>query len=399
ELIELVGPTNVLGVGWETRTDMIKVDLTSLINFLCSREDSKRFVLQASSRIFDPMGLLAPAIITVKILFQQLWERGVDWDETLPADLYEEWDAWCKDLTALKNIAVPRLIALDFSKDETEKALHVFCDASTRAYGAVAYLTSKEQNGKRVALIMAKSRVAPLKWLTLPRLQLMGALIGARLTQFLTSKLKLEGLPVYLWTDSAIVLYWIRGSTTRWKLFVANRVTEIQALTEPRNWRHCPGTENPADLLTRGLMPKSLVQSKTWWNGPIWLHRSETSWPSQIQGKPEGNEYLAEEKKETIIQLTVPQDNQLVSLEDYSSFIKLIRGTAWIKRFTNNVKHQGQRSGLLTSEEIIEAEKFWIKTIQNETFSIEIKLLRDQRQVQKTSKIKMLNPNIDCDGI
>lgn len=129
------------------------------------------------------------------------------------------------------------------------------------------------------------------------------------------------------------------------------------------------------------------------------MHRSETSWPSQIQGKPEGNEYLAEEKKETIIQLTVPQDNQLVSLEDYSSFIKLIRVTAWIKRFINNVKQQGQRSGLLTSEEIIEAEKFWIKTTQNDTFSMEIKLLRDQRQVQKTSKIKMLNPNIDCDGI
>lgn len=175
------------------------------------------------------------------MLFQRLWERGVEWDELLPSDLYEEWDKWCTDLTALKDVAVPRLIVRDFNKDKTEKALHVFCDTSTKAYEAVVYVALKEEEGRKcVTIVMAKSTVAPLKRLTRPRLELMGALIGARLAHSLTKNLKMKGLPVHLWTESMIVFYWIRSSANRWKQFIANRVSEIQGPTEPINWRHCP---------------------------------------------------------------------------------------------------------------------------------------------------------------
>ncbi|XP_040071825.1 uncharacterized protein LOC120844234 [Ixodes scapularis] len=328
------------------------------------------------------------------MLFQRLWERGVEWDQVLPSDLYEAWDKWCTYLTALKDVAVPRLIVRDFNKDKTEKALHVFCDASTKAYGAVAYVASKEEEGRKcVTIVMAKSRVAPLKRLTLPRLELMGALIGARLAHYLTKKLKMEGLPVYLWTDSMIVFYWIRSSANRWKQFIANRVSEIQGLTEPINWRHCPGSENPADLLTRGLMPSALVENNTWWNGPIWLQCSESSWPSQVEERPECEEYKAEEKKDTVVQLTIPDEIHLMNLENYSSFNKLVRVTAWIKRFVNNIKQQGQRRGALTSDEIIDAEKYWIAATQMQAFPKEIVHLKDQQQVDKKIKNQVVQPN------
>ena len=139
--------------------------------------------------------------------------------------------------------------------------LHIFVDASTKAYGAVAYVKSSEAD--QASFVMAKSRVAPLKKLTLPQLELTAALIGARLGSYLRGKLHVT--KTILWTDSQIVIHWLR-SLKQLKPYVANRVTEIKTLT--RVWRYCPTSDNPADLLTRGISANQLKTAEIWSHGP-----------------------------------------------------------------------------------------------------------------------------------
>ncbi|XP_075539920.1 uncharacterized protein LOC142574792 [Dermacentor variabilis] len=174
--------TKVLGVGWDAQTAHFEYNLTSLIDFLSARADNKRFVLQVSARIFDPFGYIAPTTLCVKVMFQKWWELGIGWDNPLPETLQPEWDCWCRELPCIEGVSIPGLISPGFRNDDTEKLVHVFCDASPKAYGAVAHIETKSPFGLRnVSLVMAKSRMAPLKRLSLPRLELMGALVGARL--------------------------------------------------------------------------------------------------------------------------------------------------------------------------------------------------------------------------
>lgn len=146
------------------------------------------------------------------------------------------------------------------SQNRSTLKLHVFCDASERAYSAVAYLEGETKDGEpSTSFVASKSRVAPLKRMTLPRLELMGAVIGARLANNLMMTLKMEQSQIRMWTDSMITLHWIRSSAKKWKQFVANRVTEIQSLTNPESCSHIAGNLNPADLPTRGQTVENLI--------------------------------------------------------------------------------------------------------------------------------------------
>ncbi|XP_040066221.1 uncharacterized protein LOC120839888 [Ixodes scapularis] len=254
------GVTRVLGLEWNRERDELKYSLESTLELLIINRDTKRFVLQASARIVDPFGLLSPVTITAKILFQELWALGLDWDTPLPPSVSLRWSNWIKALHHLEDISIPRRYASSGGRTE----LHVFTDASPQAYGTVAYLRSDCDNQTTVTLVMAKARVAPVKTLTLPRLELMGALLGARLCVYFKGVFKSDLSEVSLWTDSMIALHWVKGLATQWKPFVANRVMEIQQRTEPSNWRHCPGAENPADLLTRGVPPDCLQKCDLW---------------------------------------------------------------------------------------------------------------------------------------
>ncbi|GBL84606.1 hypothetical protein AVEN_191071-1 [Araneus ventricosus] len=295
-----VNTTKVLGLSWETHEDYLKMDTRSLLEFVSIDKNTKRFILQAVGRIFDPLGLITPFTIRVKCLIQDLWSEKIPWDDPLPPHIEREWKRWCEELPHLENLKIPRLV-LDSTLDEDIIELHSFCDASKKAYGAAIYLKSRTRNGISVKLVTSKSRVAPLNGVTLPRLELLGALIAARLTfkvgKILNSK---RSCVQYHWTDSKIVLFWIKGSKTRWKQFVANRVNEITSLTDPNSWYHCAGKENPADLLSRGVSADCLVTSNTrWWTGAEFL--SDPKFPENFQSVDSDLDYLTENEKETIV--------------------------------------------------------------------------------------------------
>ncbi|GFX69877.1 DUF1758 domain-containing protein [Trichonephila clavipes] len=207
------------------------------------RGESKRFILSVVGRIFDPIGILGPFVNKLKCLLQELWTLGVEWDSELP----QSYDT----------------------------------NASKSAYGTILYLRFVTCNNEiETSFICSKSRVAPLKSLTLPRLELTAALLSARLAKQVSSCLKFDA-NIYYWTDSLISYYWIRGDSSAFKPYIKNRVQEIQLLSDPMQWGHCPGKDNPADLLSRGTSAVKLAQNELWWHGPPWLKLTPDHWPNR----------------------------------------------------------------------------------------------------------------------
>ena len=251
--------TKVLGIQWETATD--KLQYPRRVNVSNTNPVTKREMLRESSKLYDPLGLLHPVTVSAKIMMQEVWQRELEWDELLPPDIQDRWQKLVKELEAVTSMQIQRRYFPLTSEWPKDAELHIFVDASTKAYGAVAYVKSSEAD--QASFVMAKSRVAPLKKLTLPQLELTAALIGARLGSYLRGKLHVT--KTILWTDSQIVIHWLR-SLKQLKPYVANRVTEIKTLT--RVWRYCPTSDNPADLLTRGISANQLKTAEIWSHGP-----------------------------------------------------------------------------------------------------------------------------------
>ncbi|GFT37117.1 DUF5641 domain-containing protein [Trichonephila clavipes] len=339
--------TKVLGMAWQTLDGCLTLDTKGLLEFISINENTKRFMLQTIGKIFDPLGLLSPFTIRIKCLIQELWIKKITWNEILPPKLNEKWLIWCKELPLLDNLRIPRLV-LDSTNDEVSDLIeiHIFCDASKLAYGAAAYVKVRKQNEVLVNLITSKTRVAPLKAVTLPRLELLGALVAARLSSRVQEIIrKKKECKVFYWTDSKIVLFWIKGSSKRWKQFVANRVQEISKLTDPDSWFHCSGQDNRSDFLCRGLSVDTLISNNKWWNGPAFPRTDEL--PETVSECPELNDvdYLPELK-----------------LKDSKQYIVL----------TLNF-NQTFFDHLLSCNEMEEAEIYLMKQVQLGSFFTEIK--------------------------
>jgi hypothetical protein len=201
------------------------------------------------SRFYDPLGLFSPVALVGKLIFQDTWTRGLAWDELLPPDVAVKWLSWTSQLHLLSEMHVPRWIGAHKHKLQHCEG-HVFGDASERAYGAVIYLKSITDDAVTVRLICRKARLALIKKVTLPRLELLAALVATRLLRYLCQATECDISKATLWSESAIALAWILGDPNRWQTFVCNRVTEISEYTAPSQWRHCPGSENTADILS-----------------------------------------------------------------------------------------------------------------------------------------------------
>jgi len=210
------------------------------------------------------LGFLSPFIIKAKILIQLAWQSGVDWDEIMPDEINKDIKDWFQQLELLETIKIDRCIRLKQHEKEVNISLHAFCDASELAYGTAIYATTSYDNGKTISkLIASKTRVAPLISTSIPRLELMAAVLCINLVNSIAYVYKVSSDKITYWTDSMDVLHWIHSASRRYKPFVANRVGEIHSKSSPENWRYVPTDLNPADLTTRGINIQKLAKSKS----------------------------------------------------------------------------------------------------------------------------------------
>ncbi|UYV63002.1 hypothetical protein LAZ67_2002805 [Cordylochernes scorpioides] len=264
--------TKILGVVWNKMEDSLKCELPD--NLSIQPKLTKRLVLSMVQRIFDPLGFCAPVFLQPKLLLQRSWGLKLGWDTPLPESMAQEFRTWLDQIKLIELIKIPRYMWNDLIFP-TE--VHIFCDASQIGYGAVAYLRSETGRENTLTLIWSKVRLAPMKSIMIPRLELMAMVLGARLANAIQAALKRK-CETTLWSDSTTALSWIKKEI-ECRVFVRNRVREIQATTNLNDWRFVPSQLNPADLLSRGCPPSQFVQSR-WWEGPEWLKKPKEFWPN-----------------------------------------------------------------------------------------------------------------------
>ncbi|XP_035216460.1 uncharacterized protein LOC118189875 [Stegodyphus dumicola] len=215
--------------------------------------------------------------------------------------------------------------------------------------------------------------------------------MGARLLQYFCAETNICSSNATLWSDSQVVLGWIRSDPNKWKTFVSNRVTEIISYTNPSQWRHCPGKDNPADKLSRGVSPSTLKNLEIWWNGPPWLVKSLEYWPhSDTISKDYSHNFEA--KKEKVQTLHIVSTQPIIKAGNYSSYVRLLRVTSWILRFIHNCRKQEKLVGELHATELNQARIYWIQTVQKESFPSEYEALLTGKSLPKKSRIKQFNP-------
>ncbi|XP_076389571.1 uncharacterized protein LOC105662854 [Megachile rotundata] len=377
-----------LGLHWSTVED----ELHFMIKPSTNSRVTKRQILSEISQIFDPLGLIGPVITCAKLVMQQLWQLRTDWDESVCQEIHHQWVEYRKELEYLSRIRIPRRALVSLVQVE----LHGFSDASERAYGACVYLRSREKSGNwETGLLCSKSRVAPLKTVSLPRLELCGALLLAQLISKVKSALRIQICDERYWCDSTITLAWIHSIPGRWKVFVANRVAQIQALTDKEKWSHVSSSENPADLISRGISPNKLESQQVWWSGPSWLQREAQHWP-QLSVKLDS---IPDERKKSVV-VAVSCSDIRQFFNRYSEFKRLVRVIAYCLRFVNNSrKHRKSEGKGLTVDELVGAQETLIRMAQKEMFSTEFNILNKGQDVLKQSPLKSLAPFIDEAGI
>ena len=328
--------TKTLGVLW-TAEDVFFFRWSSPSeNF----EYMKRSVLRKTAMIYDPLGLISPYIIRAKILIQQAWLEAINWDEPLPSNLEVQWKQWFHEAQESEQIKIP--ICLKLPKQlETKLTLHTFTDASEKAYAVAVYSRHESVDGRvTVRLIASKTRLAPLKAVSIPRLELMGAVIGLRLSRQVCSVMSVLQSTVTFWVDSMNVICWIQGQSRDYKPFVANRVGELHEYSSPNQWRHVSTKENPADRATRGTSVSELASDELWWSGPQFLQNTEDKWPKRKLSEPIT-------KSSTVMITTLDPESRLLPSR-YSKWyrinqpgkcevgLSIVRVRGWVNQFIEN---------------------------------------------------------------
>ncbi len=364
----------VLGVSWDPDNDQFSFVATKLPSQI---KCTKRVVLSLIARVFDPLGFVLPFTMSARFLFQDVWRLGIGWDEKLPDYLECNFQNWLKGLCFLERVVIQRrYFDAPWSECVSSLELHAFGDASLKGYGAVVYLKCQLPSGKIFCmLIRSCARVAPLERKTLPRLELLGSLVTAQLLASVIRSLNLSrDINYTCWTHSMAALGWIRGLPSKWKPWVANRVSSIQELTNSHRWKHVSGQDNPADLLTRGLPADKLVDSELWWCGPSFLRTSGVDLLSNEVVMPESEDVEAERRVtavETILlNLDVPC---MFQIERWSTWNKALRVIAWTLRFVDSVRKKTFVDSVdLKVEELVVAKDVYVKILQLQYFGKEI---------------------------
>ena len=339
----------VLGVTWNVSSDQIVFSLTELAEQTKKLEPTKRNVISLIGRFYDPLGFLAPIVVRYKIFMQALCEAKISWDEMIPESLMNQWRKLVAVLVEAQPISIPRCYLDGVQGEVVAYRICGYCDASLSAYAAVIYLWIETENGVLRKFVVAKTRVAPLKKQSIPRLELLSALLLARLMDTVRSSLtpELSISSYHCFTDSKVALCWIRNVEKAWKPFIQNRVSEIRNLLPVECWRHVPGLKNPADIPSRGATPLELLVNKLWRDGPEPPVESPAAEdPFEIESPPPEclKELRANEKRAVHGLLTSETDTcnleNLVNVRDFSNLDRLINILTYVMRFCSKSRRK-----------------------------------------------------------
>jgi hypothetical protein len=391
-----------LGVQWSTENDAFQ--FTPSIQ---EKPLTRRGLLSSVSSLFDPLGLVAPVTLTPKMLLQNLCRHGSGWDDEIDEVTASRWHDWIGELHNLANISIPRCYRpSDFGEISTVE-LHHFSDASEHAYGAVSYLRYRDSSGRiHCSIVIGKARLAPLKSVTIPRLELSAAVVAVRLNTMLKEELTIPVDKTYFWTDSTSVLQYIRNTKRRFKTFVANRLSAIHEGSLASQWRHVDTKQNPADVASRGLMPADTEGLRMWHNGPDFLWEEEENWPKQPANVPLLDNDDPEVKTSQVTLFTnkdaTPEPLKAL-IERYSSWYRLQKAIAWLIRFKEYcrwkyLKQGSVRSEPLTVDDLKGATIELVKIAQGDAYKDDITAMKSRKGRLKGNLLK-LRPYLDEDGV
>ncbi|XP_062700111.1 uncharacterized protein LOC134284819 [Aedes albopictus] len=334
---------SVLGMKWTPNADVFsyaispKQDISKI--FEPRYVPTKREMLKVVMSLFDPLGLVTFFLIHGRILIQDAWAAGIGWDTLIDGPLYHNWQLWIRGFQPLKGLRVPR----NYFQHTVNGAvqLHVFVDASTVAYACVAYFAVFGPKGMEVTLISAKGKVAPIKVLSVPRLELNAAVLGTRLAESVINSHSYQVDRKFFWTDSRTVLAWINSDHRRYHQFVAVRIGEILSSTRMNEWRYVPSGQNPADLATKWGNGPSFDMENQWFRGPAFLQGSEDTWPKTRR-------FTTATELNNAQHIHWRATQPVIDVARFSKWERLQRTQAYVLRFVNNLKcqHKGEALAL-----------------------------------------------------
>ena len=332
---------------------------------------------------------MAPFLLKGRQILQELCAEKKDWDDDLSDHQLKRWRSWRSELDQLEKISIPRCYKpANFGKI-VHASIHHFSDASDSGYGTASYLRLQNENGQiSCRLLIGKSRVAPLKLITIPRMELTAAVLSIKMSKFLQKELEIK-CEEYFWTDSQVVLCYLRNEARQYKLFVANRVTTILEHSKLNQWKYVPSSDNPADDASRGLSIKKYLKNRRWLEGPLFLYQQKESWPAQT---------VVSVKEENLELKGVKVNTTKVSEDFLSHILKLTSRWYRLKRIIATVmKWRLKRT--ITTNELQDAEMRIIRLLQQSHFQTEVNDIKHQSTVKKSSSLRKLDPFLDDHGV
>ena len=377
-----------LGVEWNLELDSFQFR----INFK-EAPVTRRNILSSVASIYDPLGFLAPVTLVGKRIVQQLCVQGYSWDDPVPEDIDAEWHKWKSDLVSLKEIIITRCYKpKDFGKPQ-QVELHNFSDASIVSYGQCTYIRQVDVDGNvHCSLVMAKSRVAPTKVMTIPRLELTAAVLSTKMSRFLNEELDLE-FKEFFWTDSKVVLGYIANESRKFHVFVANRIERIKESSTTDQWRHVSSEENPADLASRGSSAATLGNSM-WFKGPDFIWEKNLPVGSSVDTQLDDED--PEVRVTTMATSVASRSLVLERIEVFSSWSKAISAIARLQRAA---RREALGHKLASPEERLKAERFLVLSVQRQAFQEDFDSLQRGLPVKSNSVLYSLNPSLDQHGL
>ena len=352
---------------------------------------TRRGILSTISFIFDPLGFVSPLLVQGKSILQELCRQDLNWDDPIPDEIKAKWQRWRTELMQLERISIPRCFKPDNFDRIIRTELHHFSDASTEGYGQCSYLRLVNEDGRvHCAFVMGKSRVAPLKSVTIPRLELTAAVCSVRISKQIHRELDYPVDQDFFWTDSKVVLGYINNKSRRFHVFVSNRVQEIQDSTSASQWKHVESQDNPTDEASRGMKARELQDSR-WLLGPTFLWKKENEWSNSDKVNHSLNVQPDDpDVKRSVVMATKATETGYPDIagriERFSDWFRAKRAVAicikYVRRLKNQVNKSKEEAREVSVNDLEAAGALIIRSFQASAFREEINTLKRNEQTQ-----------------